>query len=169
MNITIIIVVSILIIILLILAKSRRHEAVERLTTIDKPNKTRYIAEIDPNFIEGQFHADYMDVITSFNNLSANRRQIFNINNVPCEVTKDVDQHEVYDMLVDFTETLNEDIKKNVPMMHTANSGWDELLPEHTVETGWEKVQKQLGLPTSLFTKPKMHTHVRLSKFSYLV
>jgi len=121
---------------------------------------------IEPNLIEAMFHQDYMDVITSFGNISPNQRQIFNINNVPCKVTQETDVSDVGDIVGQFIETLNNDISKNVPLVHTVSSGWDEQLPEQTNESGWEKVQRQLGLPTSLYNKPKMNTHVKLVQFS---
>lgn len=171
--ITAILIVLIMIIILLIWMKSREvPKEVENLVELNNiPNdKPPLMAPpIEPNFIEAMFHADYMDVITSFNNLSPNQRQIFNINNVPCKVTKDSDIAKVGEIIGDFIKSLNNDISKNVPLIHNASSGWDEVLPEHSCESGWEKVQRQLGLPTSLFNKPKMNTVVKLVQFSNVV
>lgn len=124
---------------------------------------------INPRFIEAQFHPDYMDVTTSFNNLSPNQRQIFNINNIPCKVTRDTDVSVVGEIVGDFITSINEDVKKNVPLRHTPNSGWDEVLPEYTEMSGWEKVQASLGLPTSLYNKPVMNTSVSLVRFSDIV
>lgn len=171
--ITVILIVLIILILLLIWLKSKEvPKEVEKLIDLNNiPNDRPPLMAppIDPNFIEAMFHSDYMDVITSFNNLSPNQRQIFNINNVPCKVTKDSDVTKVGEIIRDFIESLNNDISKNVPMVHNASSGWDEVLPEHSCESGWEKVQRQLGLPISLFNKPKMNTRVKLVQFSDVV
>lgn len=169
-NLTIILIIVIVFIFGWILHKNKQHTAVEQMITVhDIPNiKPTSIPtpKLDPNFIEAKFHSDYMDVISAFNDLSPSQRQIFNINNVPCKVTNNVDSQLIGEILEEFIVEINEDIQKNVPLVHTANSGWDEVVPEHTVESGWEKVQRQLGLPTSLFTKPVMNTKISLVNFS---
>jgi hypothetical protein len=123
----------------------------------------------EPIFVEAQFHQDYLDVITSFGNISSGNRQIFNVNNIPCKVTHNIDIVDVGKIVEQFIEELNNDIEKNVPLMHTPNSGWDEFMPDRTVESGWDKVQHALGLPSSLFNKPVMNSHVDLVQFSDVV
>ena len=166
----------IIVIVAIILIKRRKvapEKEVETLIDIeDVPNinkAPRLAPKINPNFIEAKFHSDFMDVISAFNDISPSQRQIFNINNVPCDVQKGVDVERVGEIVQEFINELNEDIKKNVPLIHTANTGWDEVVPEHTVESGWEKVQRQLGLPTSLFNKPKMNTSVSLESYSHVI
>lgn len=173
MLITIVLIVILILILLLLLFNrtNKNHSKVEKIKIddIDEPDASarKLIPQIlNPNFIEAQFHQDYMDVITSFNNIAPNQRQIFNINNVPCKVTKNADKNIVGEIVRNFINELNADISKNVPLVHTANSGWDELLPEHCGESGWEKQMKSLGLPTSLYNKPKLRTHVKLANFS---
>jgi hypothetical protein len=171
-TLTIILILGILFIFGLIIYKNKSHSKVEKLITFDDiPNiqhkqSKKIRKEINPNFIEAKFHADYMDVVTSFNNLSPSQRQIFNINNVPCKIEKNVDIQLISEILDEFIDDVNEDIGQNVPLIHTVNSGWDEFLPEHPIESGWEKVQKELGLPTSLYTKPVANTNVSLISFS---
>jgi len=153
-------------------ASIKDAKKVEKLVTIasDTSDNPPFMSHpIEPNFIEAMFHADYMDVATAFNNLSPNQRQIFNINNVPCEVTKDTDIAVVGEIVNDFIKSVNDNIQTSVPLIHTVNSGWDETLPEHTGLSGWEKVQKQLGLPTTLYNKPKMNTNVKLICFNNIV
>ena len=38
---------------------------------------------INPTFTEGQFHNDYRDTITAFNNIAPSQKQIFNQGNIP--------------------------------------------------------------------------------------
>jgi hypothetical protein len=168
--ITITLIILIIAILLMMMFNSKGTPVVEKLIDLSNtPNNERrqmMAPKIDPNFIEAKFHSDYMDVITSFNNLSPNQRQIFNINNVPCAVTKGVDVSKVGGIVDEFIGSLNEDMRNNVPTSRTSSSGWDEILPEHSGESGWEKVQRQLGLPISLFNKPKMNMPVKLTQFS---
>ena len=173
--ITIILILLIVVILSIMWCKSKeikettKNEKLINISDIHNKKDIQMAPQINPNFIEAMFHSDYMDVITSFNNLSPNQRQIFNINNIPCEVTKDIDDEIVGDIAKDFIQSLNDDISKNIPLTHTANSGWDEALPEETCESGWEKVQRQLGLPTSLFNKPKMKTNIELVNVSHII
>jgi hypothetical protein len=175
-NIVKIILVFIIIgLILLFWFKIPKKNNVEKLITINDvphiiPSKSQH--KVNPNFIEAQFHQDYMDVTTAFNNISPNQRQIFNINNIPCKVTNNMnneDIEEVGKMATNFIDAVNENIRKEVPLVHAINSGWDEVLPEHTEKSGWEKVQESLGLPTSLYNKPKLNTRVHLVQFSDIV
>ncbi len=158
---------------MLIWRKSREIPYVEKLIDIDIkdiPNNRPITApKINPNFISAQYHSDYMDVMSAFNDITPNQRQIFNVNNIPCKVTKNVDISKVSEIVNDFIQELNEDISKNVSLIHTANSSWTEPLPEYNTESGWQKFQTSLGLPGSLYNKPKMRTKVRLVKFSDIV
>jgi hypothetical protein len=169
MMMIIILLVIIAVIVYVVYNKKKTNEKLINVDDIPNNEPNRKSPPINPNFIESQFHADYMDVITSFNNVSPNQRQIFNINNVPCQVTRNTDVSEVGTIANNFITLVNKDIHQNVPLIHTVNSGWDEVLPEHTGESGWEKVQKQLGLPPSLYNKPVMNTMIKLIQFSDII
>lgn len=136
-----------------------------------KPNTPKDIDVIKSRekFIEAKFNIGYVDVINAFNNLAPNQRQIFNINNVPCKVSTDYDETEVDDMLSSFVDSVNNDIKNNVMSVHSVNSGWDEQVFEPTVKSGWDKVQESLGLPSSLYVKPPVKTHVKLIDYDNIV
>jgi hypothetical protein len=167
-TIKIILTVAIITLIVLLWFKIPVKQELENLITMEdvphiKPNSRA--PKINPHFIEAQFHQDYMDVISAFNDISPNQRQIFNINNISCQVTHGGDIETVGKMVNDFVDSINNDIHKNVPLVHTANSGWDEVLPEHSEKSGWEKVQESLGLPISLYNKPKLNTKVHLVQF----
>jgi hypothetical protein len=123
----------------------------------------------DEYFTDAKFHIGYVDVINAFNNLAPNQRQIFNINNVPCEVTTTYDQKEITEMLSNFVESVNKDIQMNVMSVHNVSSGWDEQVFEPTVKSGWDKTQESLGLPASLYQKPAIRTKVHLVSFSHVV
>lgn len=129
---------------------------------IENSNQDRKEKTIPYNFIEASFHKDYMDVITAFNTFSSGYHQIFNPNNVPCKVMKNIDNEIVQKIVKNFIKQLNSNIKHDIPSFHQPNTGWDEIVPEQKVESGWEKVQRSLGLPGSLYNEPKMHTKIQL-------
>lgn len=106
------------------------------------------------NFIDIKFHNDYRDVLTSFDNLTPDKRQIFNLANRPITYSEP-NTKEVKNLVNHFVDILNNDIKNNVDNSYNSNSGWDEKIPQKKIESGWEKIQKSLGLPTSLYHDPK--------------
>ncbi len=69
-------------------------------------------------------------------------------------------------MVNDFIVVLNENLSSEVPLFRNQNSGWDEALEDPKVESGWEKIQRSLGLPTSLYPKPSKGTPVNLINVS---
>jgi len=159
--------------------KGNKH-SMEKYEKYDEPKRAEKIREhkinrkhrkVNQRFMEALFHPDYMDVATSFNNISPNQRQIFNITNVTVKVTKDseISRKEVMtlnEILEEFVETVNKDIEKNVPLYKVSSSGWDEVLPENVPESGFSKQMKRLGLPPDLYNRPKLKTHVSLVTFS---
>lgn len=124
--------------------------------------------ELNPNFLYIQFHSDYRDVITALHNIVPDRRQRFNLANIPLEYSEP-QVSEVKNLISDFLGVLNENLKNQVPDQRNAHSGWDEAITDPTVEeTGWEKVQKSLGLATSLYEKPAKRAPVKLIKIQYV-
>ena len=117
---------------------------------------------MNPNFLDMQFHNDYRDVITGFRNLVPDRKQLFNLANIPLQYSEP-DPSEVKYMITDFLKVLNININTSVPTHRSCNSGWDEVIPDPAVKkTGWEKIQESLGLPTSLYEKPEGKSKVVL-------
>jgi hypothetical protein len=126
-----------------------------------------YDQEIYPNLLNIQFHNDYRDVITALNNLVPDKKQIFNLPNVPL-VYSEPEASEVRNMILDFIKVLNSNIKTEVPTHRVKNSGWDEAIPDPTVESGWDKVQKSLGLESSLWNPPASKAPVKLVAVPYV-
>lgn len=110
--------------------------------------------QLNPNFINNQFNNDYRDVITGINNLIPDKKQLFNLPNEPVDYTEP-EAGEVKNMLTDFIAVLNENLVKEVPSYRNPNSGWDEVIPDPTTKSGWDKVQDSLGLTSSLYSRPK--------------
>jgi hypothetical protein len=116
---------------------------------------------INPIFVEGQFHTDYRDTITAFNNIAPSQKQIFNQANIPIQFTNPPVE-EVKSMVKDFMKELNKNIMEVVPDFRNAHSGWDEVIPEMKVQSGWEKQMKALGLPSSLYPEPGKREKAKL-------
>ena len=116
---------------------------------------------INPNFIEVQFHNDYRDTITGFNNIAPSQKQVFNKENVPLKFTNP-EVKEVKYMVKDFIKELNRNVLNDKNEFRNSNSGWDELKPDKRVKFGWEKQMEQLGLPTSIYNNPACKSKVIL-------
>lgn len=116
---------------------------------------------INPIFVEGQFHNDYRDTITAFNNIAPSQKQIFNQANIPANFTNPP-INEVKKLVKDFMRELNKNVLSSVPEFRNKHSGWDEVMPEKNVESGWDKHMKSLGLHASLYPEPAKKSKVKL-------
>lgn len=144
---------------------------IEKIPQLDKSiNSINSINLDNPSdqgeFIEQQFHTDYRDTITAFNNLSP-QKQIFNRSDMPIK-TIVPKISEVKELVKSFVKQVNYNCKYNVTEFIEKNSGWDELLPEQEVKSGWEKQQEKLGLPVSIYNKPAKKSKVKLIKVEHI-
>jgi len=123
--------------------------------------------KLKSNFIEMQFHNDYRDVITAFNDIAPDQKQIFNIQNAPTKLTnpphKEVDQ-----IVKDFVNLVNKDVQYNISDYRGSNTGWDEKMPNLKEKSGWEKLREELGLPSSLYADPAKRAPIQLIKIDYV-
>ena len=119
------------------------------------------------DFIEAQFHNDYRDLITAFNNIAPSQKQVFNIANVPAKFTN-ANPSEVKKLIYDFLKELNNNLFREVSDFRTANTGWDELIEDPKCESGWEKSMKSLGLPKSIYPEPAKKAKVQLVKLDHI-
>ena len=124
-------------------------------------------AELNPNLLDIQWHNDYRDVLDAINNLVADKRQRFNLANIPL-IYSEPETDEVKVLVNDFIYVLNDNICSNVPHHRNPNSGWDEAIPDPNMESGWEKSQRALGLPTSLYEKPASKANVNLITIEFV-
>jgi len=116
---------------------------------------------INNYFVENQFHNDYRDVTTALLILVPERRQKFNIMNLPVR-NYQPELEEIQGMVDDFVKALNKVIMDKVPTFRGQNSGWDELVVDKTSGDGWTKGQDRLGLPASLYQFPAKKNIVKL-------
>ncbi len=119
----------------------------------DSNNSVVVKKQLNPNFIDAKFHNDYRDIITAINNIIPDKKQLFNIANVPLHYSEP-EVSEVKNIVVDFISVLNKNLISEVPNKRNVNSGWDEAIPDPNMKSGWDKAQEALGLAPSLYEKP---------------
>ena len=136
------------------------------------------VKQILPYFNQIKFNQEYRDVLTSINDLVPADKQIFNVANIPLLRYSEPAPSEAMEMTLDFIDTLNVISKNNTQEYNKKNGlgllsnasanngfinyGWGDKFVEKTVESGWEKTQKSLGLPPSLYVKPAPYSPVSL-------
>jgi hypothetical protein len=130
-------------------------------------NHSLYSEDYDMEFVEAQFHTDYRDTITAFNNIAPAQKQIFNIANLPVQFSNP-EQHEVKKLISDFMTELNKNIINEVPDYRNVNSGWDEAVEDPHKESGWDRNMEALGLPKSLYPDPAKKSKVKLLKIDHV-
>lgn len=130
-------------------------------------NQTIEFNRLNPNFINNKFHNDYRDVITAINNIIPDKKQLFNLTNIPLKYSEP-EVAEVKNLVKDFIQLLNENIKHSIPSYRNPNSGWDEAIPDPNVKSGWDVVQESLGLAPSLWDGPKTKDNIILISINYV-
>lgn len=133
---------------------NKQNESIQDFKSNISPNN---------NFLDMQFHTDYRDVITSFNDIAPDQKQIFNVANAPAKLST-VAYPEVKSIVTNFIASINNNIKTNVADYRTNNTGWDEPLGQLDNKTGWDGYMKELGLPTSLYNKTAKRAFITLVK-----
>ena len=118
-------------------------------------------------FVEAQFHNDFRDTITAFNNIAPSQKQVFNIANLPVDFSNPK-IHEVKKLVNDFIKELNKNVMTEVPDYRNASSGWDELLQDPQMESGWDRNMKKLGLPKSVYPDPAKKAKIRVAKVDHI-
>lgn len=144
------------------------NEVINDVVSWDSTISSNVTKEIlNPNYVDIQFHNDYRDVITALNNLVPEKRQRFNLANIPL-VYSEPETNEIKLMVTDFINVLNENLQSEVPIHRNPNSGWDEAIVDPNVESGWNKVQKSMGLPVSIYENPAGKSPVKLIAIKYV-
>jgi hypothetical protein len=129
----------------------------------DDSNNSTVVSKnhLNSNFINIQFHNDYRDIITAFNNLVPDKKQRFNLPNRPLHYSEP-ESAEVRNLVNDFIKIINDNLQTEVPSHRNPNSGWDEMIPDPTIKSGWDKTQESLKLPTSLYEDPTSKAPIKL-------
>lgn len=117
---------------------------------------------IKPYFIDKQFHEEYRDTITAFDHLLEYDKPKFNRSCLPVSFTT-VNKSEIKAILKSFLKMLNNEIMQNVHNYVTVDNGFQNIMPDPTVKSGWEKQLENLGLPGDLF-KQKLKSKIKIIK-----
>ena len=130
------------------------YELDSYLDELISKNDTRVKKSVlNKNFINTQFHNDYRDVITAFNNMVPSSKQIFNIENIPLDYSEP-DVGEVKGLVKSFISNVNENTSNLETIERNSNTGWDEPLVTKRVNSGWDNFCNKLGIPPSIYDKP---------------
>ena len=141
---------------------------------IQDPNKfidkiltsNQTLPTVNPYFVEMQFNNDYRDTLNAFNTIVPCQKQLFNRADVPVK-TSVPPLLEVKNLIVSFIDEINA-TAENEPKTLNALTGWFNDMPEKKEETGWDKSQKELGLPSSIYADPAKYAPVNLIKIDHL-
>ena len=121
-------------------------------SNINKSNSNKSNLEVLPYFVEMQFHNDYKDVITAFDLLLETGRTIFNRSNLPAKYSS-IPIEESNELSNLFITQLNNTMKDKVKDVVDLENGWKNVQANPTIENGWEKQMKQIGLPSNIYDK----------------
>lgn len=126
-----------------------KNEFIETNFVKDKPF-------INPFFYEAQFHNDYRDTITKFNDIVGNQKELFNIQNLPYSVKK-ASKKEIKPFIHKFIETLNSTCIEN-------RHNWKDIMPDKNMKSGYEKSMEDLGVVPVLYNYPAENDFIKLIK-----
>lgn len=87
-----------------------------------------------PDIYSIQYNNNFVDVVNAIKYLQSNRN-VFNIESLPVKFSNNLSQSKINQLSNMFVTKLNEYIRKNI------------ILPSN-VKSGWDKIQKKLGVPT---------------------
>jgi hypothetical protein len=124
-------------------------------------NSTNY--SVLPYFVEMQFHNDYKDVITAFDIICESGRPIFNRSSEPVKFTP-LENKQGDQMVELFINQLNTVMKDKIKDIFSMENGWQNIQENPSVESGWEKQMKKLGVPSNIYDKGTKKAVIRLIK-----
>ncbi len=124
-------------------------------------NSTNY--SVLPYFVEMQFHNDYKDVITAFDIICESGRPVFNRSSEPVKFTP-LENNQGGQMIEVFMTQLNDTMKNKIKDIVSMENGWQNIQENPSVESGWEKQMKKLGIPSNIYDKGTKKAVIRLIK-----
>lgn len=129
----------------------------------DTNDNKSYKQQTNPNFIEMQFHNDYRDTLNAIDLLLPTQKKLFNTTELPVTSSIQPSGTEIKDLINSFIEEINETVRRRVANEVTLTN-WNNNLAEKKFESGWEKQQKKLGLPGSIYVDPAPKAPIKLIK-----
>lgn len=122
--------------------------------------------KVNQNFVENQWHTDYRDTQNAFEIVVPNRKQLFNLCALPVDQACEVPEKDTRYLVSKFIKEINKTVKNKVSNELSATS-WIDNMPQKQFESGWDKQQKALGLPTSIFKEPAKKAPIKLVKIDH--
>ena len=142
---------------------AKDNDSLSKLIEITK-SKKRHQRIPNKYFLNMQFHNDYRDILTSINNVAPDQKQLFNMGNIPVKTSYPNINSTIEQIVNTFIIELNNNIKNDIRDVLNINDGWDVSAPQKNIESGWDKQQKLLGLPSSIYNKPAKKNKIYLIK-----
>lgn len=133
---------------------------------IDRLLKAKNKNTVNLYFIESQFHNDYKDTLTAFNNIVPCQKQLFNRSNLPV-TTIEPNINDVKQLIVSFINEVNKNLQQS-ESSEMSPIGWNDFKPEKKIKSGWDKQQEALGLPTSMYKEGAEKAPIKLVKIDHL-
>lgn len=124
-------------------------------------SKTKIKYNLNPYFTETQFHNDYRDTLNAINILIPNQKQLFNKADLPLINVNTPSTNEIKPLIKTFINEINKIIDKT-NSEGIVTQDWKNNYGEKDYESGWDKQQRKLGLPGSIYTKPAKKAHIKL-------
>jgi hypothetical protein len=122
--------------------------------------------KVNEYFIENQWHTDYRDTQNAFDLVVPNRKQLFNLCALPVDQVSEVSEKDTKYLVSKFIKEINKTVKNKVSD-ELATTSWIDNMPQKKVESGWDKQQKALGLPTSIYNEPAKKAPIKLVKIDH--
>lgn len=122
--------------------------------------------KVNEEFIENQWHTDYRDTQNAFDMVVPNKKQLFNLCALPIDQVSEVPEKDTRYLVSKFIKEINKTVKNKVSD-ELATTSWIDNMPQKKIESGWEKQQRALGLPTSIFKEPAKKAPIKLVKIDH--
>jgi hypothetical protein len=131
---------------------------------LEYTKKSNSSGNVLPYFVEMQFHNDYKDVITAFDIICESGRPVFNRSSEPVKFTP-LEASQSGQMINVFMTQLNTTMKDKIKDAPSSmENGFNNIQENPSVESGWEKQMKKLGLPSNIYDKGTKKAVIRLIK-----
>lgn len=143
-----------------------KNESDPALKYIDKILQSKHKkVDVNPNFIEIQFHQDYRDTSNAFILMSPNQKEIFNKGDLPIKIDEP-SYDETKKIVKKFIKEVNRTVKYHVSS-EDGLKNWQNHMTDKKFKSGWDKQQEALGLPTSIYLDPAEKASIKLIKLDH--
>jgi len=123
---------------------------------------------INQYFQEMQFNDSYRDTMDAFNAIVPNQKQLFNRADMPVTILP-VQEDEIKELVESFINEVNKNVRQQKENNELITPiGWNNFKPDPKIESGWDKQQKALGLPTDIYEKSAKIMPIELVKIDKL-